>query len=237
MPLSRFEAVIFLTHKRSFTAWVSLYGRAHTLKTLTILYSASHSSVNPTMHLISHHFGRCLSRHCNLSCTFSITSTWSSTMNVPLTKEALLLTRKMLQQRKWRWSYFLKGTVREKVRPLGWLEGRNVSHKQKDRWRLGSNSLKATERAWDLTRSWTLMSYHSQCPHVETSDPIRTRWKTDLTRTLSSDGSIKTRTRNSEDYKSSEICDWAILHIFKGIKRFGSMNFISNQFVEIIPQQ
>lgn len=143
------------------------------------------------MHVISHHFGRCLSRHCNLSCTFSITSTWSSTMNVPLTKEALLLAPKMLQHRKRRWSYFLKGTGREKVRPLGWLQGRNVSHKQKDRRRLGSNSLKATERTWDLTRSWTLMSYHSQCPHVETSDPIRTRRRTDLTRTLSSDGSNK----------------------------------------------
>jgi hypothetical protein len=107
-------------------------------------------------------------------------------MHVRLTKETLLLACQMLQQ--WKWSYFLKGIVGVKVRPVGWIEGfvpsRKVWHKQKDRWALGSNSLKATERAWHLSRCWTLMSYHSQCPHMETSDPIRTQQMADNAKTL-----------------------------------------------------
>jgi hypothetical protein len=115
-------------------------------------------------------------------------------MNVRLTKETLLLACQMLQQ--WKWSYFLKGRVGEKVLPVGWIEGldpcRKVWHKQKDQWRLGSNSLKATKRAWDPTRRWTLMSYHSQCSHMETSDPIRIQRTADLTRTLFSVAGNKT---------------------------------------------
>jgi len=89
--------------------------------TATLKYLNTTGALGPTWQHISHYFRSCLSRPCNLSHIFSHITRWSRTMSVRLTKETLLLASKMLQQRKW--SYFLTGTVGEKVRPGGWTEG------------------------------------------------------------------------------------------------------------------